>query len=540
MPNEHRVRHPDPKPLTLQPAETPSDDKFRLRIVTFNDFHGSFREKNISIGAAKFVTALSDYCDRFEKNHPTAVCVLSGGDNFSGTALAYYSMYEMKRRKEKADCPLEKFFHRIGLVASCIGNHEFDWEPDFLADHLFYSAVRLGSRQFSTYSTSNVVDRRTLEPPGGIPSYEMIEIPETGFKFAILTFTTLETEQKTTVGATAGYLFEKPVEAARRILPQIPDADAVLFMAHLSSYQGKDGKVTFGRETEDMTELVGLKPMAIISAHSHRFVSGTVDGIPVVQAGCNANGLASLNFIIDSKTKKIEPESQETVDLRPMRDQLRPDPAMEKIVAEAETLCRFTRIGTVRENMVSDRRKLTDIGVLIGKAVATTFRERTGDEPVMGFQHSGGIRSNFSKGDITEEDCYDMLPFQGGQALCKLSGDRIVRLLREGFVNPVGYLQGHGLTFYYDKPEASKQEFTKMTFRHRGKDIPIEPDRKYWVVVDSFLVAGGDGYPTEIFDGAVVVPKGPQSRDVLMRFCRDDLNGDVRIDDEDRLKFILE
>lgn len=535
LPSVLRTVPPEPKPLRLTTKEAP-DGKIRLRIVTYNDFHGSFREKNISLGAAKFVTALDEYRDAYPKDRPTAVCVFSGGDNFSGTALARYSMYETKSRK----CPLERFFRRSGTMLSCIGNHEFDWEPNFLLDHLRNSTVLIDNRRFPNYSSSNVTEEATDLPPGGIPSYELLEIPEVGFRLAVLTFTTLETAQKTTTGATAGYRFEKPAAAALRILPQIPNADAVLFMAHLASYQDKDGRVNFGRETEDMTELVRLKPLAIVSAHSHRFVSGAVDGVPVIQAGCYANGLASLNFLIDTKTKKIELESQESVDLRPRRNELRPDPVMERIVADAAAACGFTRIGMVREEMPSDRRKLTDIGVLISKAVATAFRERTGDEPVLGFQHSGGIRSNFSKGEITEEDCYDMLPFQGGEILCRLSGADVMRLMREGFVNPVGYLQSYGLTFYYDKPEAPKQNFTRMTFRHRGKEIPIEPDEKYWVVLDSFLAAGGDGYPTDLFDGKIVVPEGPQSRDLLMRYCRDDLNGDVHVNDGDRLQFVAE
>ena len=541
LPSDRRVTHPAPKPLVLVSPDSPrTDENIRLRIVTYNDFHGSFREKNISIGAAKFVTALDQYKDAYPKDYPTAVGVLSVGDNFSGTALSYYSMYEMRTDKGNKACPLENFFIRTGTLLSCIGNHEFDWEPNFFADHLSRSTVRLGRRRFHVYSSSNVTMKETALPPGGIPSYDMLEIPEIGFKIAVLTLTTMETPQKTTEGATADYLFEKPAEAAKRLLPRIPNADAVLFVAHLSSYQDADGNVTFGRETEDMLELVRLKPMAIISAHSHRFVSGQVEDVPIIQAGCYANGLASLNFIIDPATKKIELESRETIDLRPRRESLHPDPVMEKIVADAQTLCDFTRIGTVREDMPSDRRRLTDIGVLISKAVATTFRDKTGEEPVLGFQHSGGIRSNFSKGDITQEDCYDMLPFQGGETLCRLSGDEIVRLMREGFVNPVGYLQSFGLTFHYDKSDAPKQDFMKITFRHRDREIPIEPDKKYWAVIDSFIVAGGDGFSTDIFEGNVVVPKGPQSRDVLIRYCRNDLNGDIGIDEKDRLKFVVE
>lgn len=550
--------HPDEaKPLTLTPPETQRNDTvFRFYIVSLNDFHGNFRERNISIGAAKFVSAFKNFKKNVPKDYPTVTLILCGGDNFSGTALSYYSLFDEETGKQKTDIsPLDLFFNEIDVHASSIGNHAFDWgkqKPqtelnlsardgnDFLEDHLARSRIEINGKSYKTYSSSNVIDRKTQKPPGGVPSYDLVFVPNYDFKIAVITLTTLETVRSTTAGAAAGYSFEKPAVAGKRIMDQVLDVDGFVVLAHLASYQAEDGTISFGRDTEDMLELVKLKPLAIISAHSHRFVAGTVDGVPIIQAGCHANGIASVDFLVDSKTKNIVPQTPQTIDLRPKRSELTPDVTMQNIVQDAEKSCNFSKVGTVRENMPSNRRKFTDIGTLICKALSTSFHNMTKNEPVLAVQHSGGIRSDFSKGDITEEDCYDMLPFQTGVDLCRLSGKNVIRLLREGFANPIGYLQCFGMTFYYDSPDAPKDQFVRATFRFKGEELPIDPHTDYWIVLDDFIVEGGDGFSKDIFAGGVVVRHGAFSRNVLARYCRDDLQGDVHIEDTDRPKFVVE
>jgi 2',3'-cyclic-nucleotide 2'-phosphodiesterase (5'-nucleotidase family) len=531
---------PEIKTLTVTPSLSPrKDDKIRLRIVSFNDFHGTFREKNFSVGAAKFVTALNEYKDRFKKDYPTALCVFSGGDNFSGTALAYYSMLDEATGKEKPTDMLNQLFIRINLVSSCLGNHEFDWGPDFLNSHLSNATVGINEKQFKTFSSSNVIDKRTNAPPGGIPSYDVISIDGYNLKFTVITLTTMETALRTSADETKYFEFEKPGNAAKILMDSIRDVDGFIFLAHLASYQDDKKEITFGRDSDDMLDLVRLKPMAIISAHSHQFVSGQMNDVPIIQAGCYANGLASIDFIIDTKTKAIAVESQEFVKLLPKRNDLQIDTETEKAVDKIEADCHFSKVGTVRNDLIRDRRRFTDIGALIAKAVSTAYRETTKDEPVLGFQHSGGIRDNLSKGDITEEDCYDILPFQGGLDLCRLSGSKVIQLLRAGFINQVGYLQSYALKFYYDNPDVPKEKFNAVSFTFQGKEQFIESEKEYWVVLDNFVTSGGDNYGKDIFEGSIVHSHGPLSRDILVRFFRENLQDDIHLDENDRVISVI-
>jgi 2',3'-cyclic-nucleotide 2'-phosphodiesterase (5'-nucleotidase family) len=152
---------------------------------------------------------------------------------------------------------------------------------------------------------------------------------------------------------------------------------------------------------------------------------------------------------------------------------------------------------------------------------------------VLVFQNGGGIRTNLAAGVITEEDCYAMLPFDTRLTLCKIAGKQVIRLIREGLTNRKGLLQSYGLRLHLKEPADDRTKFDSVTFVYRGKTIPIEPETKYWVVLDSFIVGGGDYYSTDIFDGGIVSENGMYPREILSRYIREDLNGHVVINDDD-------
>lgn len=531
---------PPVKMLSVCQADTiRSDKKVRLRIVSFNDFHGNYREHDGAIGAAKFCTAIKQYADNYPRDYPTSVCTLCSGDAFSGTALSYYSTLDRTTGKEKTTSLLDRFFDLTGVTAACIGNHEFDWETPFMEDHLAKTVVAIDGKNCPVYSVSNVVNKTTRRPPGNVPEYDVISPAGTDYKIAIVSLTTLETIAKSLPGTMNDYVFERPGVSADRSMKKIKDVDSFIFLTHMSSEQDASGKITFRGDEVEMRELLKLKPLAIITAHSHKFVSGQVDGVPIIQAGCYGNGLASISFIIDPEQRSIIEESQDFVNLLPDREHILPDPKMETAIDQAVETHHFSTIGVVRETLHKDRYTVNDLGTLVTKALATAFLETTKDEPVLSFQHGGGVRADLVKGPITEEDCFNILPFTSRMNLCRLTGQGIMRLLREGMTNKNGSLQCASLTFYYDSPNAKRPDFKHVAFADQGRRRWIEPEQEYWVALDHFIVSGGDGYSRAIFENCVVSADGPLARDVLARFFKNDLKGDIGLSESDRPAFVV-
>ncbi len=526
------------KTLPLSPADSArSDRKVRLRIVSFNDFHGNYKEKDIAVGGPKFVAALNEYANDFARDYPTALCVMGAGDFSTGTAMAYYSMFDSVTGGQKPGNAVATLFERTHLVCACIGNHEFDWGAAYLEDHLAKAIVVIDETEFSAYSSANVINNATGWAPGGISPYDIISPRDTGVNIAVISLTTLETVIKSMPGATEGYTVLPPGECARKYVERLRDeVDGFVFLTHMAAYQDDEGRVTFGGDTDEMLELIRLKPLAIISAHSHKLVAGEADGVPIVQAANFGNGLASVNLIIDPDTKAISVESRECVDLLAKRDSLPADAEMLQLIERFEREQAYETVGTVPEPLGREKFGFSPLGTFIAKGMTRAFRKTTGNEPVLAFQHSGGIRANLPSGTMTTEQCFDLHPFGNHLCLCRLPGDDVLRLIREGLTNPNGYLQSSGLTFYYDAPDAKRTDFQFVTHRHDGRDFVIEPHLEYWVVVDLFVALGGDGYGRDIFEGRIVDRDGPFPRDVLADFVRDELRGDARLRESWRVR----
>ena len=534
---------PTAKVLAVSEPDRPREDpKVRLRIVSFNDFHGSYRETGGSIGAAKFVTAIQDYARQFPHDYPTAVCVLSAGDVLTGTALSYYSLRHAATENEKRNNLLNTFFSLTGVTCAVLGNHEYDWGPKFLEDHTADTRVTINGEEHRAYSSSNIVNTRTGLPPGGIPSYDLLTMQDHDFTIAVITLSTMETVAKSLPSFTEGYAFESPGACAKRYVELLKeDVDGFVFLTHIASYSDESGNLTLAgaSEADDILEMIGLKPLAIVTAHSHNRVAGTLDGVPIIQARHLANALASVNLIFDPATKTTLVESVEYVDLLSKRESLNADAEMREAIDRAESLCHYA---TVADNTLELRRNkyaFTPLGALVAKALSTSFAEITKDEPVLAFPHGGGIRIDLLPGQITEEHCFNLLPFESRMSLCKLPGESVMQLIREGVANPNGYLQSHGLKLSYDSASDEKTDFRFVTFHHRGEDYPVHPEREYWVAVDYFVVSGGDGYSREIFENHIVVQDGPAPRDVFARFLKDDLDGRVTLNDSDLVSTVI-
>ena len=100
-----------------------NDDKSSnkvIEILSFNDFHGNVLESGKNIGAAKLAGIIKEYQKKDKESDTYGVATVSGGDMYQGTAIS--NILE--------GAPVNEMIKEIGVVASAIGNHEYDWGSD--------------------------------------------------------------------------------------------------------------------------------------------------------------------------------------------------------------------------------------------------------------------------------------------------------------------------------------------------------------------------------------------------------------------------
>jgi 5'-nucleotidase len=114
----------------------------------------------------------------------------------------------------------------------------------------------------------------------------------------------------------------------------------------------------------------------------------------------------------------------------------------------------------------------------------------------------GGVRTDFEAGEITVEMVYDCLPFQSTLVLSDLSGQELTQVLedmvnysisKEAYnANIYAYIAGFRIQLNPSLPQGSRVSQIEIK-QSDGKYQPLELDKTYRLVTNSFLAQGGDG-----------------------------------------------
>lgn len=111
-------------------------------------------------------------------------------------------------------------------------------------------------------------------------------------------------------------------------------------------------------------------------------------------------------------------------------------------------------------------------------------------------QNGGGIRSSIDAGPITIEEVMSVLPFGNVHAVVEIPGSAVISALENGFL-AIGsdsitgrfpQVGGMKVLVDYTAPEGSRVVSVELG------GAPIDQNKLYKVVTNSFLAGGGDGY----------------------------------------------
>ncbi|MDD5092662.1 MAG: 5'-nucleotidase C-terminal domain-containing protein, partial [Candidatus Wallbacteria bacterium] len=106
----------------------------------------------------------------------------------------------------------------------------------------------------------------------------------------------------------------------------------------------------------------------------------------------------------------------------------------------------------------------------------------------MAITNSSGMRGGFATGEIDLEQIYRFFPFDNAWVCMKLSGSDLMALMERCYIRNQPIFQLSGGTIAVNREREKKV----VSFNIQGQ--PLDLNREYLVVTNSFLAEGGDGY----------------------------------------------
>lgn len=442
-----------------------STGKKIVDILSFNDFHGNVLESGKNIGAAKLAGVVNEY--KAKANTEYGVIPVSAGDLYQGTAISNLTTGK----------PVTAMAKAMGLEASAIGNHEFDWGVD--------NINTWANEGGFPFLAANIVKKGTEEKVSYAQPYKVVE--RNGVKIGLIGISTPETATSTLAENVKDVDFLDPVKTVakwNKVLRETEKVNAVVVIAHAGAYQDSNTKEITG-EAADIAKVEGVD--AVIAGHNHAVVSGEVNGVPVVEGGYNGRALAKLTFTFDDSNKLLDVEPSADVFLGKEATL----PVDENILKEVKNIKEGLseilgkKVTSLKERLSHDDKNtaVTPLGV----TVAETMRKIVGTE--IAVTNGGGIRRSLEQGDITVGDMYEILPFDNTIVTLDVKGSDLYGIIEHG-INTEGFAWGQfaGIKVWYN-PEDGKVSSIRL-----NDGTKIDMEKYYSVAINDFMLTGGDKY----------------------------------------------
>ncbi len=195
---------------------------------------------------------------------------------------------------------------------------------------------------------------------------------------------------------------------------------------------------------------------------------------------------------IDS-TWDIRPDTAMTALIAPYKAQL--DSTMHRVVGRASMPMKAERPESPLSNLVAD-------------VLRQAAKKATGSVADVGLVNIGGLRASLSKGEVTVEDVYEILPFEN--ALCVLT------------------LRGADLRHLFENIAARGGEGVsgvRLTISADGRlldcsvgGLPVDEERTYTVATLDYLAEGNDGMTALTAATHRQCPPGATLRGLFMQY----------------------
>ena len=503
----------------LAPAASADEGTIDIQVLAINDFHGRIitDAPNSLAGAEGLAVAL----DALRENHPSTTIFASAGDNIGASIFESFSLQ---------DEPTIEALRTMGLDVSAVGNHEFDRGFDDLVDRVLplYSEDDPGRYGLG----ANVYKKGTTTP--ALDEFAVVE--REGVRVGFIGTVTTDTPNMVTPTGVADLDFGDELEAVERVAAKLSngeesdgEADVIVYLTHSGFATGSCDELL--SDTSGYLQFLRDVPAevdAIVTGHTHQQYACDVpvgsgsQTRPVVQGLEYGKALSRVILSVDAETKEVVAATGATVPLTELGDSGRelvypgshPEVAaiVADAVAEAETVGAQV-VGKISGDILrggnppgSDRGVESAMGNLVADIYLWATSEENpafaGQPSQVALMNPGGLRADLlydeeSDGEVTYKQVAAGQPFANTLVAMDLTGAQIKQILTDQWKatgdRPKLHLGvSEGFEYYYT--QTSERSGVIHEIRYDGE--VVGDDDVLRVVTNSFLAAGGDGFPT--------------------------------------------
>ena len=458
-----------PEPATPQsPARVPAGQPLaadKIQLLHTNDIHGKLEATSVSSGTSGFeqggMAALAAWVAQIRSRAPERTLLLDGGDAWQGTFTSNSNRGEA----------VTKAMSLMRYDAQALGNHDFDWGQDTLAQ-------RAKEASFP-FLAANLRDTS-----GAIPAYAKPWIvKDVGLaKIGVIGLTNPRSATIVKAASISGLTFLPAVETVKQYLPEVrAAADVIVVLTHI----GIDEDTLLAQQVPDIDIIVG--------GHTHLPLrtARSIGKTKIYQAGAYTENLGRVEITVDKATRKPTAISGADVLIPIASGVVKPDPEIAALVAQrrAEGAAVTARvIGTAGAPLEGVRGTEVPLGNLIADALLEYGRAQAWRSDVA-FYNQAGVRASLPAGDITFGQLYQVLPFANTIVQVELTGAQL-REVFEGASGSAGRLHVAGGSFVYRLSNAPGQRLLEA----KVAGAPLDEARTYRIVTIDYLYTGGDGH----------------------------------------------
>ncbi len=482
-----------------------------LRVLETTDFHGAIlpgaseRRTRRAYGGSAVLAA---HIERLRAENPEGTLLIDGGDCFQGTMI---SNLQFGR-------PVVEQMNALRYAATAIGNHEFDWTADTLAE-------RVSEMHFAALG-ANLLQRSNGKRPRWARADTLVA--RRGVRVGVFGLCYRNTPTVTLPAYVAHLRFADDSATAARLVPVLrkrEHAEIVIGVGHIPAETDSTRRAVSGDLPRLARGVHGVD--AWFGGHSHNLVLDEIDGVPVMIAGSHGQVIAVCDLVVDPVAHRVI-EHRTSLKLT-YADEVTPDSAMaarvERWNAEIAPLA-AVRLGSNARRMTRGSPESA-----IGDFVADAMREAVGADVAM--QNSGGLRADLAEGEITRGGIYEIMPFDNTIFTLDLTAAEVKQAIEDG-LRFGRVTQVSGIRFTYDSDRPAGQRVVTIT---RADGAALDDLRRYRVACNNFMATGGDNYNV-LAAGANRLDTGRTVRDAMERLvagrCKN--GGELRVEPDGRIQ----
>ena len=398
------------------------------------------------------------------------VIYVDGGDSPYNTTLANVTM-----GKVSVDA-----LNALGLDATVLGNHDFDYSLENL--------LSLRDRAAYAMLSANTKFRegKNYEGEADYPFGDYITIEAGGMKFGIFGVTDDKSAETTLYTNTRDIEWDDDLAKATELVTKLKNEEKCDIVVALSHVHSKNTKLITDNKAVDISigggnDIAGRPTIIndtqyLINPSKH---GEALNQINVVLYEGKMTGIVyNQIFLTDAY--------QENAEVKKIIDDYNAEvgKALEEVVGySAQRLEWSTQLVRGQNSPIAN---------LVTDALLDFFADY---EPDICLVNGGGMRASIPEGAVTLKTCNSVLPFDNDMMLVEASGATVLAALENG----VSYLPGlhgkfaqpAGIIYTADLTKEAGKRVSDVTLKDGTK---LDPDKRYKVVINSFIAGGGDGY----------------------------------------------